>query len=215
MADMGIYSLWPVIEGLKLKAPTSAQAWSTHTCAIVDNVSRPAKNDFAFPTACSIRLGFAARQDMPPLELFWYDGGMKPRLPGEVEALGFEMSREGVMFIGDEGTVTAGFNGQNPQLFANGKKEPLRTVEVSSPASAGQSSKFASRQSTWLKAVLEGGQSPGSFLNAGPISDAVNLGAVALRAGKKVTFDSNKMKITNAADANKYLYREYRKGWEL
>jgi hypothetical protein len=38
---------------------------------------------------------------------------------------------------------------------------------------------------------------------------------VALRAGKKVLLDSENMKITNVAEANKYLYREYRKGWEL
>ena len=43
----------------------------------------------------------------------------------------------------------------------------------------------------------------------------VNLGTVALRAGKKVLFDGESMKITNAPDANKYLYREYRQGWEL
>ena len=47
------------------------------------------------------------------------------------------------------------------------------------------------------------------------ITDTVNLGTVALRAGKKVLFDSEKMKITNNAEANKYLTREYRPGWEL
>ena len=43
----------------------------------------------------------------------------------------------------------------------------------------------------------------------------MNLGTVALRAGEKVLFDSANMKITNVASANKYLRREYRKGWEL
>ena len=215
MADMGIYSLWPVFEGLKLGAPISARAWATHACSIADNVSRPVKNDFAFPAGCSIRLEFAARQDMPAVDLFWYDGGMKPRLPGEVEALDFEISKEGIMFIGDEGTIMAGFHGQDPQLFAKGKKEPFKTTEPSTPDAGRQGGKYGSRQFPWLQAVLEGGQSPGSFLNAGPISDAVNLGAVALRAGKKVLFDSDKMKISNAADANKFLYREYREGWEL
>jgi hypothetical protein len=52
-------------------------------------------------------------------------------------------------------------------------------------------------------------------LNAGSITDAVNLGTVALRARKKVLFDSESMTITNDADANKYLRREYRPGWEL
>ena len=57
--------------------------------------------------------------------------------------------------------------------------------------------------------------SPGSFLNAGPISEAVNLGVVALRAGRKIVYDSENMKITNLAEANKYFFRDYRKGWEL
>ena len=49
MADMGIYSLWPVFTALDLGAPLSAEAWATHTCTIVDNVSRPVKNDFSYP----------------------------------------------------------------------------------------------------------------------------------------------------------------------
>jgi hypothetical protein len=71
------------------------------------------------------------------------------------------------------------------------------------------------RHNPWLDAVQGGEPSPGSFLNAASITDAVNLGTVALRAGKKVLFDSENMKITNAAEANRYLVREYRPGWEL
>ena len=69
----------------------------------------------------------------------------------------------------------------------------------------------------WLggRLAARGEPSPGSFLNAAAITDAVNLGTVALRAGRKVLFDSENMKITNAPEANKYLYRECRQGWEL
>ena len=81
MADMGIYSLWPVFTALNLSAPLSAEAWATHTCSIVDNVSRPVDNDFSYPTGCTLRFQFAARQDMPALDLFWYDGGMKHACP--------------------------------------------------------------------------------------------------------------------------------------
>jgi len=207
MADMGIYSLWPVFTGLNLDAPVSAEAWATHTCTIVDLVSRTVRNDFSYPTGCTIRLTFAVREDMPAVDLFWYDGGMKPRLPEEVEAHNVEMPREGILFIGEKGTIMAGFRGNDPQRFAQGKCEPL-SLEPRQSGSGG-------RTGSWLEAVQGGGQSPGSFLNAGPITDAVNLGTVALRAGKKVLFDGQNMKITNAADANQYLYREYRKGWEL
>ena len=51
-------------------------------------------------------------------------------------------------------------------------------------------------------------------MNAWPISEAVNLYAVALRTGKRLLYDAENMKITNVPEANKYLSREYRKGWE-
>jgi predicted dehydrogenase len=211
MADMGIYSLWPVFATLGLSAPLSAEAWATHACTIVDNVSRPISNDFSFPAACTLRFKFAAHETMPELELFWYDGGMKPRLPEELDKQEFQMEREGIMFIGDVGTIVAGFLGQDPQLYAQGKHEPLAAA---APADQ-DASRRRGRTNPWLQAMQGGEPSPGNFLNAGPITDAVNLGTIALRAGKKVLFDSEHMKITNADDANRYLYREYRKGWEL
>ncbi len=73
----------------------------------------------------------------------------------------------------------------------------------------------AARPETWLTAIKEGKESPGSFRYAGPVTEAINLAAVALRAGKKVEYDSEKMKITNDEAANRYLTREFRKGWEL
>jgi len=206
MADMGIYSLWPVFTGLDLDSPVSARASATHTCTVVDNTSRTVQNDFAYPTGCTLRFEFAARGNTPALDLFWYDGGMKPRLPKAVEAHNIEMGREGILFVGDKGTIMAGFHGQDPRLFANGQNKPLK---LDDPSSRG------GRHEGWYGACRGGKPSPGSFLNAAAITDAVNLGTVSLRAGKKVVFDSEKMKITNDARANKYLYREYRRGWEL
>jgi hypothetical protein len=67
----------------------------------------------------------------------------------------------------------------------------------------------------WIDAFRDKKQSPGSFLLANAVSETINLGAIALRTRKKVLYDASKMEITNVADANKYLRREYRKGWEL
>ncbi len=208
MADMGIYSLWPVFEELELGVATSAQAWATHTCNITDYVSHPQVNDFAYPTACQLRFQFAAQGDRSPLELFWYDGGMKPRLPQEVEAHNIEMGREGILFVGDEGCIMGGFHGQEPQLFAKGKQQKL-------PVDDADSARYGDRYGDWIDSMHSGTQAGGSFLNASSITDTVNLGTVALRAGKKVQFDSEKMEITNEPNANRYLRREYRKGWEL
>ena len=68
----------------------------------------------------------------------------------------------------------------------------------------------------WVEAIKGGKPTYGDFLLAGPISDAFNLGAVSLRlGGRKLLFDSDNMKVTNASEANNYLRREYRPGWEL
>jgi len=212
MADMGIYSLWSVFTGLELGSPLSADPYVTHRCAIVDQVSQKIRNDFSFPTASSVRFKFAAHGDMAPLDLFWYDGGMRPRLPEELEAEGRDMPASGTMFVGDKGKIISG------QIYPKSLRDSLAQQDTS-PRPAGRSRGSArgggSRDEAWVTAIKEGTQLPSSFLNAGPISETVCLYAVALRTGRKLLFDSENMKITNVPDANKYLVREYRKGWEL
>ncbi len=208
MADMGIYSLWPVFDALELGTPVSARAWATHTCAIDDYVSHVQANNFAYPTACQLRFQFAAPGKQVPIELFWYDGGMKPRLPDLVEAHNVEMQREGTLFVGDNGCIMASFHGEKPQLFQNGKQQTLTLDKPADDHDAG-------RYDGWISAVRNGGQAPGSFLDAAAITDTVNLGTVALRSDRKIQFDSASMKVTNVPSANRYLRRVYRKGWEL
>jgi hypothetical protein len=66
----------------------------------------------------------------------------------------------------------------------------------------------------WIAACRGGKQAAGSFLNAWPISEAVNLYAAALRSRKRLLYDAESRKITNDSDADRYLSREYRDGWE-
>lgn len=211
MADMGIYSLWPVFTELNLPTPASADAWATHTNIIEEQVSKRNRNDFSFPAACTIHFKFPPRSGVALPDLFWYDGGFKPRLPDELDAAGITWPIEGIFFVGDQGRIFAGFNGQVPQLVTKGKIEPLFPNEAPPSRDGGQ----AERINVWLPSFQGGPASPGSFLNASAISDAVTLGTVSLRAGRKVQLDSDNMKITNAPEANRFLYREYRKGWEL
>ena len=66
----------------------------------------------------------------------------------------------------------------------------------------------------WVAACKGGTPSPGNFLNAGPITEAVNLYGVALRSRRRLVYDAENGKIVNDTDTNRYLSREYRKGWE-
>jgi hypothetical protein len=212
IADMGHYSLWVVFRTLKLGAPVSVEARPSGACAITDQVSQKIRNDYSFPLACTIRFKFAAREDMGPLDLFWYDGGMRPRTPEELEVDNKELDAEGMMFVGDKGKILAGFQIDDPRIIPEKKMREYQGPKAA-PERAQRDPLWGATQ--WVAACHGGKPSPGEFLHAGPISEAFNLGAAALRVGRRLDYDAASMKITNVPDANKYLYREYRKGWEL
>lgn len=214
MADMGHYSLWTVFNALNLDAPTTVEPIFSHDCEFNGNVPFAVKNDFSFPTACSVRFKFPARGSRPAVDLIWYDGGMRPPTPGELDEDHKDFPAEAMMFVGDKGKILAGFRVENPRLIPERNMKARGYPPPEPPArrqrEAGQASPGIQQ---WIAACRGGKQSPGSFLNAGPISDAVNLYAVALRTRQKLQFDAANVRITNLPDANKYLSREYRKGW--
>lgn len=218
LADMGHYSLWSVFTEFGLAAPKSVQAWSSHTCTIVDQVSRRLHNDVSFPAANTVRFQFPALADRPAPDIYWYDGGMKPPWPEELdEDHGDEdhgdLSREGMMFVGEDGKILAGFRGQDPRIIPQRRmREYLQSRRTAPPEGDAPRRRGSAH---WLDAFRGGPPSPGDFLNAGPITEAVNLAGVAMRVGGKIDYDCQNMKITNRPEANQYLCREYRKGWEL
>ena len=213
MADMGHYSLWAVFNALQLGAPTSVEPMLSHNCTFTGDVSTTVKNDFSFPTASVVRFKFPARGQRPAVDLVWYDGGMRPPTPEELEEDRKEFPAEAMMFVGDKGKILAGFHVENPHLIPERR---MRGYQVSEAAARqrrepGQAS---AGMHQWIAACRGGQQSAGSFLNAWPISEAVNLWAVALRTGRRLLYDAETMSITNMPEANKYLSRGYRKGWE-
>ena len=208
IADMGHYSLFPLFLTLGINTPAfSAEAYGTTTCAFEGNVAVGVKNDVAFPLSCIIRFKFQAQAELPSFDLFWYDGGMKPVTPDEFGLTGKSLDREGMMFVGDKGKIIAGFRGEDPLLY---NRENSGISANPAPVQPGEDT-----NNIWIDAFKNNTQSPGSFIYAGPVTETILLGAVALRAGKRVEYDAVNSKITNVPEANNYLVREYRKGWEL
>jgi hypothetical protein len=217
VADMGHYSLWNVFTEFDLDAPIVVESNSSHVCTLADRVSIKVRNDYSFPAACTIRFKFAAKADRPALDLFWHDGGMKPPTPPELEEDDGELPAEGMMFVGDKGKILGGFRCENPRIIPERKSLECPDVkEAPTPAQERNPYEPSRRTRLWLEAFKGGQPGPGSFLLAGPISEAFNLGAISLRmGGKRLVWDAHNMKVTNLAEANRYLFREYRPGWEL
>lgn len=210
IADMGHYSLWPLFLTLGItKPPLSAEACGTVTSQTVNHVSTRVRNTVAFPYSSTVHFKFPSQPSLPAFDLFWYDGGMRPRTPDELENDNQSMPAEGMLFVGDKGKILAGFRCENPQLLPKSKMQGYLQGKTM-PKEAGDRN-----DNVWIDAFLQKKESPGSFLLAGPVTETILLGGVALRAGKKVVYDSAKMKITNLPEANDFLYREYRNGWEL
>ena len=221
LADMGHYSLWPIFQLLGLDSPISVESTPSHVCTVSDGICDRIKNDYSFPAACTVRMRFAPAGDRPALDIFWYDGGIKPPVPEELMAANKELAEEGMMFVGDKGKILGGFRAENPQIIPDSSMIAYRkahNLPDPGPRQRGgrQGGNPAGRNTAWITAFKGGPASYGDFQLAGPIADAVNLAGISLRlGGRRLLFDSSSAKITNISEANKLLTRDYRPGWEL
>ena len=202
LGDMGPYSFDTLFRVLKLEAPVSVEASSTE------------RYPETYPLASIVRYEFAARGDMPPVRFTWYDGGLKPRRPDELEAdrpfKGAGQEDEGLMFIGDGGKILCGFSGRHPQLIPQAKMDAFQPPPKTLPRSPGN-------EREWLDACKGSSVKPGgNFEFSGMVTEALQLGNVATMLGQKLTWDRANLRVVNAAAAaDKYIKPERRAGWEL
>jgi len=208
LGDMGHYSFHQIFEVMKLGAPSTVEALRSQFWSITDYQWHRENNHVAFPQAATIKWEFPARENMPPLELYWYDGGLRPPTLLELEADGQKMPDEGMLFVGDSGKILADFTAGNPRLIPASKMRDFKAPEKTLPRPDDELDQ-------WIRACKGGRESDASYEKAYPFAETILLGTVAVRCEKKLRWDSAKMEFTNAPEANKYLRREYRSGWEL
>ena len=199
LGDMGIHNIAPAFSALKLTAPTSVYASST-----------PAFEE-TLPVASIVHYEFPARGDMPPVKMHWYDGGLLPPRPPELEDDRELNHEDGLIFIGDKGTMLVeGWGGESPRLIPESKMKAYQRPPKTLPRSIGH-------HKEWLEACKGNGTTRSNFPEfAGPLTEAVLLGTISVRLmGKKLLWDSENLKITNSAEATKLLHYQYRDGWSL
>ena len=202
MGDRGAHTLDAAFSALKLGHPTSISATSmglnpdTHPLAGIMTFKFPARKDPA--------LG-----DLPPVTISWYDG-LRPPRPMELEDGRIMGDREGgLVFNGAKGKIMCGTYGNGPRLIPETAMKALKRPPKTIPRVT------ISHEMDWVNCCKAGKQPSANFSYSGPLTEMTTLGNVAKRMDARIEWDGPNLKVTNLPAANKYVKKEYRKGWSL
>lgn len=230
MGDMGCHIMETPYIALGLKYPTSAEASCT-TMWSGDFVE--ADYEGVCPPSSVVRLTF----DHPrfgEVKLNWFDGGLMPERPALLPEDDMPGNWDGgSVFYGTKGILVTDTYSRNPRVYLNDGTRavlPPQTIQRVANGTSGHIANF-------VDGVLGKVQTSSPFKTAGPLTESVLMGNLALKAyqfkelkpGKSATdwapyhypgrtrlnWDGEAMKITNYAPANAWIGREYRAGWEL
>lgn len=198
LGDMGIHNLAPVFASLKLGPPVSVYASST-----------PVFKE-TVPLAATVHYHFAARDDMPPVKVHWYDGGLLPPRPDELDDERDLDAEDGIIFVGDKGKMLVeGWGGEHPRLIPEARNKEYNRPPKTLPRSIGH-------YAEWIQACKTGSPTRSNFDFAGPLTEAVLLGSIAIRlSNQKLYWDAANLKVTNSDEASALLHYKYRDGWSL
>jgi hypothetical protein len=202
IGDMGAHLIDQPYWALGLAYPTSIIATSTPW-------GGPAANPASYPLAMTVQYEFPARGAQPPVKMLWYDGGLVPLLPGDVQLPRGDGG--GGVFIGEKGYLTYETYGDNPKVFPEALAAAAERIPKSFPRVE------TGHEVNWAKACKGETQASCPFEYAARLTEVMLLGIVALRAGqgRKILYDGQTMSVTNVPEVNQYLTREYRAGWVI
>ena len=197
LGDMGCHHWNTPRRALKLGHPTAVSATSTKIM------------DESWPLASIVTYEFGARDGMPPMRAMWYDGGVKPPRPVELEA-GRQMPRDGILYVGTKGVMMGRGTSSVPRLLPETKMArytaPPKTLERRSGI-----------YGEWIEAIRGGSEKPSEHWPdcAVPLTELVLLGCIAVRTGQHLEWDGPNMRFTSSGDANKLVTPDYQNGWKL
>ena len=162
----------------------------------------PAHAEIA-PASMEVTYSYGKRGNRAPLSLTWYQGTHRPQLWLDKAIPQWD---SGVLFVGDKGTLLSDY-GKHILLPEDEYKDFERPAQ-SIPKSLGH-------HNEWIHACKTGAPTTCNFEYAGWLTEANHLGNVAYRVGKKLEWNAKKMKATNAPEADEFIRRVPRKGWDL
>lgn len=214
VGDMACHTLHAYFRELKLGAPTTIYARSSiRHKGFFQFVSTPECQSHAN----TVTWEFGARENLPSLNVHWYDGGMKPLRPGELDP-SIQLPSSGLLFVGEQGKLIAGYSGGNPfgrsRGIAGGLLLPEKKFrDFQQPAKTLY--RCNDHYDEWIKACKMGSRTVCPIEFGCEMTEMALLGALALRTRRVLEWDAEAMRVTNHTDANKFVDPPYRDGWTL
>ncbi len=191
MSDLGSHWMDLPFWALKLDAPLTIES------------SGPIPNAEIAPASMQAVYEYGQRGDRPPVTCSWYQGTERPKIWLEK---GIPQWNSAALFIGDDGMLLSDYS--KHILLPEEKLADFVPPEQTIAKSLGH-------HAEWIHACKTGEPTTCNFEYSGWLTEANHLGNVAYRTGKKLHWNAEEMRATNAPEADPYIRREYRKGWEL
>lgn len=214
VGDMACHTLHAYFRELQLGAPTTVYSRSSiRHKGFFQFVSTPECQSHAN----MVTWEFPARGELLPLSVHWYDGGMKPHRPLELDP-SLQLPSSGLLFVGEQGKMISGYSGGNPfgknRGIAGGLLLPERKFrDFQQPARIMHRCNEHYRE--WTQSCKTGGTTVCPIEFGCEMTEMALLGALALRTKRVLAWDTKAMRVTNHEEANKFVDPEYRKGWSL
>ena len=197
LGDMGCHMMDGGFWAFDLPAPSTIEAVSANATAI------------SAPTASVVTYQFAAHGTRPALKWTWYDGNMEPALPPEFE-LGRKLPDNSTLILGTKAALICQANYFTIRIVPETKMQEMAS---SLPARTIPRIPGGDHFAEWIGACKGGTPAGANFDYAARLTEMVLLSNVAVRARRRIEWDSAAMKITNLPSANEFLTKQYRPGF--
>jgi predicted dehydrogenase len=215
LGDMACHVMDPAYSVLRLGYPTSVAASIAQQVVEVTQADGTTDNKRveyrdSFPMATVVHYTFPERsKDFPAVKVHWYDGGILPQRPEELEPER-NLPESGTIFVGDKGKLICETYGESPRLIPEKRMQEYKRPKKRIQRIQG------SHEQAWIDAIKGKIKPVDDFNYAGPFTETVLLGNLAiLFPGTTLLWDGQNRKVTNVAEANEWVQHRYRAGWSL
>ncbi len=223
LGDMACHTVNMPFRALKLGYPTVVE------CELASRMYSE-----TFPLTSRIRFEFPERDGLPPLKFWWYDGNptdsLSPLRPEagaihEIVNMMDTLPGSGALVIGDKGKLfspddygaTFGVSMKGQENYVRGdQNEACKAVPQTIPRNEFPGGGTTRHMAEWFRMMKEGVPSYSNFDIAAYLAEVILLGCVALRVGEgvRMEWDGPNMRSPNVAEAEKFVKRANRAGWE-